>query len=89
MSETSSTADATTETEAKKPEIYTFRCRVGHAIQMAENTLRVGIVVRDAEDKPTAGFQTNNLCPACVVNLLNSLAETFPVPTPVQPTVQA
>lgn len=87
MAETNSTETAATET--KKREIYSFRCRVGHTIQMSDDTLRVGIIIRDAEDKPVSAFQTNSLCPACVVNILNQLAETFPVPTPVQPTVQA
>ena len=84
MSETQT--ETTTEAAAAKPSTYVFQCRVGHRLTMLENSLRLAVSLRDADDKVTGVFQSNNLCPACVVNTLNALAETFPVPVPVDST---
>lgn len=59
--------------------VLPFKCKKDHAVDMTVDALRITLATRDANDKVIGIFRTNQLCPICLVDALNSLAETFPV----------
>lgn len=66
--------------------VLPFKCKKDHTVDMTIEALRITIATRDADDKVTGIFRTNQLCPICLVDALNNLAETFPVVPPAAAT---